>query len=509
MCNCNPADILSLILALPLVSAALMWLGPIGREDQAAINLRVKIQKYTQSVLLLLTLYCLSSYLGTPSPLLSDSTLTLSLIPELGISFALYLSPWNIWFLLLSSIVFCFVAFLTPFFGIYKRSYFSAINVLQLAVIGTLVANDLMLFYVCWELMLIPILVLMGFWGGAGRRQAAMKFVLFTIAGSLFMFAAIAYLGYKNFQLNGGTLSFSWEVLRSITSELSLTEQTLLFFGFMLGLLVKVPAFPLHGWLADSYEQSPYSLNLILAGLVGKLGVYGIMKLVMPLFPAIFLHYAPLLALLATVGIIYGAMLAFAETDLKRFIAYSSFSHVSYCLLALAASGTFKLGNDVSAVTSSWGLASFQIFSHGLIVCGLFVLVAILERQSQHRSINNFGGLASKGPALAVFFMLFMLASIGLPLTSGFVAEFLILLKTAEVFLLLALVAVLAVVFSAAYMLTVYMKIFYGQATSAASVATVSLRSELGIVLVFALALIFLLGIYPQVFLDSFARYVG
>ena len=497
-----------LVLALPLLASALFWLSPLSGEQNA--QRRYYFYQGVQMLLLLLTLGAVLSYLGNSAINQEAAVLSFPLVTDLGISFSMYLSPINIWFLVLSGIIFTCLAFLSEPFGVSSRVYFSALLFLQSAIVGVLTANDLLFFYVSWELMLLPIFILMGLWGGAQRHAAVFKFVLFTVAGSLMMFAGIAFLAWKNYAISGSSMSFAWESIRSLSMKLSAQEQLLLFSLFMAAFLVKVPAFPLHGWIADTYEQASYGLNLVLAGLVGKLGVYGIIQFVMPFFPLVFLDFAPWLAVLALVGILYGAVLAFAEKDLKRILAYSSFSHVSYCLLALVSGNSFLKGSSKfgSELLPGVALANFQIFSHGLIIVGLFVLVFLLERLAGgRRALDDFGGVASSCPSLAVYFMLFTLASIGLPLTSGFVSEFLILLGLAERFSLLVFFAVLGVILSAVYMLTIYMKVFYGEKRNSSDYAVITLKNEIGSVLIFALALIFLLGVAPRIFFDSFLRY--
>jgi NADH-quinone oxidoreductase subunit M len=508
MCNCNPVILMVFVFALPFLASALLWLSPFS--EGKSLQRRYYFYQGVQMLALLLTLGAVLSYLGNSAINQAPAVLSFPLVADLGISFSMYLSPLNVWFLILSAIVFTCLAFLSEPFGISSRVYFSALLFLQAAIVGVLTANDLLFFYVSWELMLLPIFILMGLWGGAQRNAAVFKFVIFTVAGSLLMFAGIAFLAWKNYAVGGASMSFAWESLRSLCLKLPAEEQLLLFSLFMAAFLVKVPAFPLHGWIADTYEQASYGLNLVLAGLVGKLGVYGIIKFVMPFFPLVFLDFTPWLALLALVGILYGAVLAFAERDLKRILAYSSFSHVSYCLLALVSGNSFlkgssKIGSDLIPGVA---LANFQIFSHGLIIVGLFVLVFLLERiAGGRRALEDFGGVATACPSLAVYFMLFMLASIGLPLTSGFVAEFLILLGLAERFSLLVFFAVLGVILSAVYMLTIYMKVFFGEKRGTSEYAVLTLKNEVGSVLIFTLALIFILGVAPRIFFDSFLRF--
>jgi NADH-quinone oxidoreductase subunit M len=260
-----------LVFALPFLATAVLWLSPFAEEGN--IRWRYYFYQGIQLLILLLTLGAGISYLGNNELNQQPAVIKFPLVPDLGISFSMYLSPLNVWFLALAGIVFACLAFLSEPFKITSRVYFSALLFLQAAIVGVLTADDLLFFYASWELMLLPIFILMGLWGGAQRNAAVFKFVLFTVAGSLMMFAGIAFLAWKNYAISGASMSFDWESIRALCVKLTAHEQLLLFSLFMAAFLVKVPAFPLHGWIADTYEQASYGLNLVLAGLVGKLGV--------------------------------------------------------------------------------------------------------------------------------------------------------------------------------------------------------------------------------------------
>ncbi|HOX26236.1 MAG TPA: NADH-quinone oxidoreductase subunit M [Candidatus Krumholzibacteria bacterium] len=318
---------------------------------------------------------------------------------------------------------------------------------LQTAMIGTFLARDMLLFYVFWELMLIPMYFLIGIWGGPRRIYAAVKFFIFTMAGSVFMLVAILYCWFK-----AGTMDLgAWLAL-----DLTPTEQLWLFAAFALAFAIKVPIWPLHTWLPDAHVEAPTAGSVILAGVLLKMGTYGLLRYAMPLFPAAAVTAAPVLAVLGVIGIVFGALVAWVQTDVKKLVAYSSVSHLGFVVL-----GLFSL----TAQGATGGV--FQMLAHGLSTGGLFLLVGILYERRHTRELADFGGLAHGMPAYASVFLITTLASIGLPGLCGFVGEFLILLGTfgssqlphAK---LLVAVAATGVILGAIYMLWMYQKVFLG-----------------------------------------------
>ncbi|MEP6766801.1 MAG: NADH-quinone oxidoreductase subunit M, partial [Gemmatimonadaceae bacterium] len=350
------------------------------------------------------------------------------------------------------------------------------------------------LFYVFWELMLIPMFIMIGIWGGARRIYATIKFVLYTAFGSILMLAAMIFLVYSLKQSSGIT-SFAFSDL--YTSRLPMHAQSLLLLGFGLSFAIKVPMVPLHTWLPDAHVEAPTPGSVILAGVMLKMGTYGFMKLGFPLFPDATQLYTPFLLTLSVISIVYGACLALVQNDIKKIIAYSSISHLGYVMLGL-------LSADIIGVQG----AMVQMISHGLVAAGLFLLVGMIYERCHTRELGAYGGLAKIIPVYSVFFMIFTLASVGLPTTSGFTGEFLVLLgafKSAwslhlagsSYQLVLASVAVTGVILGALYMLRFALGFLFGAERAPHQPFTDLTgreRTILGIIVIS----IFALGLFPD-----------
>lgn len=299
------------------------------------------------------------------------------------------------------------------------KEYMIALLVLETGMLGALVALDVFLFYVFWELMLIPMYLIIGVWGGPRRRYAAVKFFLYTMVGSVLMLIAIMYVYLKGAQL-GGVNDFSIERAWEIGQSLSPTEQGWLFAAFFLAFAIKVPLFPVHTWLPDAHVEAPTAGSVILAGVLLKLGTFGIVRYAMPMFPQALFAFAPWIAILSIIGIIYGALMAIVQKDVKSLVAYSSISHLGFVVLGLVALSPQGITGGV-----------FQMLAHGISTGGLFLAIGILYEQRHKRGIDDYGGVASKLPVFSTFFVIIVLASVGLPGLCGFVGEYLILFGTA------------------------------------------------------------------------------
>ncbi|MBI4577694.1 MAG: NADH-quinone oxidoreductase subunit M [Planctomycetes bacterium] len=326
------------------------------------------------------------------------------------------------------------------------KEFHVALLVLETAMLGVFVARDLLLFYVFWEAMLIPMYLLIGVWGGPGRFYAALKFFVYTLAGSVCMLVGIVYLYVAK-----GSVGFDLGQLAS-GAALGPSEERWLYWAFALAFMVKVPLFPFHTWLPDAHVEAPTAGSVLLAGVLLKMGAYGFLRLALPLFPTAFWCFAPLVAALAIVGVIYGALMALAQEDLKRLIAYSSVSHLGFVMLGIAS------GDPLAA---SGGV--YQMLNHGVSTGALFLLVGVLYERRHTRLLGDFGGLAAGMPRLATAFLLIALSSIGLPGLNGFAGEFLVLLGTFQVRPLWAATAGLGVVLGAVYMLRCYQRVFHGE----------------------------------------------
>ncbi len=373
----------------------------------------------------------------------------LAWIPQLGISYSLGIDGISLLLVLLTTVL-TPVALLFSLSHVEKevRGFSLAFLLLETGMLGSLVALDLALFYVFWEVMLVPMYFIIGIWGGPRRIYASMKFFLFTMAGSLLMFLAILFLAIRH-HVATGVWSFALEDLYRLT--FSGRTETLLFLAFALAFAIKVPVFPLHTWLPDAHTEAPTAGSIILAGVLLKLGVYGYLRFALPLFPDAAMRYAPWLGVLGVVGVIYGALVAYAQHDMKRLVAYSSVSHLGLVVIGVGAFTTMSLSGSI-----------LQMINHGLSTGALFLLVGCLYERRHTRELDAYGGVAGVVPVTATLFVIATLSSIGLPGLNGFVGEFTILLGTwMSPHRWWAAAATTGVVLSAIYMLTVVQRVFW------------------------------------------------
>jgi NADH-quinone oxidoreductase subunit M len=374
---------------------------------------------------------------------------TVAWIPSLGISYAIGIDGISLVLVLLTAIL-TPVSLLFSMTHVEKqvRAYSIAFLLLETGMLGSLVALDLALFYVFWEVMLVPMYFIIGIWGGTRRIYAAMKFFLFTMAGSLLMFLAILYVAIRYHSV---TQQWSFLLADLTTLDFPRTTQTLLFIAFALAFAIKVPVFPLHTWLPDAHTEAPTAGSIILAGVLLKLGVYGYLRFALPLFPDSAIRYAPWLGALGIIGVIYGAFVAYAQKDMKRLVAYSSVSHLGLVVVGI---GTFT----ATALSGS----VLQMVNHGLSTGALFLLVGVLYERRHTREIEAYGGIAGVVPVTTALFLIATFSSIGLPGLNGFVGEFLILLGTwTSPHRWWAIAAATGVVLSAIYMLTLVQRVFW------------------------------------------------
>ncbi len=410
-------------------------------------------------------------------------------IPSLGISYKVGVDGLSVFLVLLVTFTMP-IAVLSSFRAIGERvkEFHICLLLLETAMIGAFVSLDLFLFYVFWELMLIPMYFLIGLWGGENKIYATVKFFIYTMLGSLLMLVAILVLVYTHKQ-QSGVLTF--ELSRLYGVQLSDTTQWLLFLAFAVSFAIKVPMFPFHTWLPDAHVEAPTAGSVILAGVLLKMGGYGFLRFAMPLFPAAAMKAVPYIAALAIIGIIYGALVAMVQKDVKKLVAYSSVSHLGFVML-----GLFML--NTQAVQG----AIYQMLNHGISTGALFLLVGVIYERRHTRLIDEFGGLARVMPVYAVIFMIVTLSSIGLPLTNGFIGEFLILLGTFRENVFYAVLAGSGVVLGAIYMLWMLQRVFFGPIKHAANEALRDLSLREIVVFVPLVALIVFMGVYPKPFLS-------
>jgi NADH-quinone oxidoreductase subunit M len=368
------------------------------------------------------------------------------------------------------------------------RAFSAAMLVLTTGVLGSLLAYDLFVFYVFWEVMLVPMYLVIGVWGGERRIYAAIKFFLFTMAGSLLMLVGILWLGWTFKTVNGGAWSFAYEDLLRL--DLPLGSQIWLFAAFALAFLIKVPVFPLHTWLPDAHVEAPTGGSVILAGILLKLGTYGFLRFAMPLFPQASRVAVPLLVALALIGIIYGALVSWVQVDFKKLVAYSSIAHLGFVMLGL-----------IAADLVAWQGALLQMVNHGLSTGALFLLVGMLYDRRHTKQFADFGGLAKVMPLFAFFLVFSTLASAGLPALNGFAGEFLILAGSYRALGWPAAVATFGVVLAAVYLLKMIQLTLWGPLTRDENRGLSDLSAREVVALVPLCLLMLAIGVAPNFFL--------
>lgn len=419
-------------------------------------------------------------------------------IPSFGISFHVGVDGISLFLILLTTFL-SPLAVLCSWTAIQTRakSYYFLMLMLETGMIGVFVALDLILFYVFWEAMLIPMIFLIGIWGGENRIYAAIKFFLYTMAGSVLMLVAIISL----YLYNGGT-SFSFlEILHRLQNGqlyLNPQQQFWLFLAFFLAFAIKVPLFPLHTWLPDAHVEAPTAGSVLLAGVLLKMGTYGMMRFCLPLFPSTSVQLAPYISALAVIGIIYGALVAMVQPDIKKLVAYSSVSHLGFVVL-----GIFSL--NLQGMEG----ALYQMLNHGVSTGALFLLVGMIYERRHTRQIGQMGGLATPMPVYAAMFLMITLSSIGLPLMNGFVGEFLILLGAYHWNPTYAVLAATGVIFSAVYMLWMYQRVFLGEVVHEQNRILPDLNLREKIILVPLIIAALWMGIYSGPFLKRMENSVS
>jgi len=409
-------------------------------------------------------------------------------IPDFGVEYRLGIDGVSLFLVLLTT-------FLTPIVvlscwgDVHKRvkEFFVLFLLLETGMLGAFVALDLFLFYVFWELMLVPMYFLIGVWGGQRRVYAAIKFVLYTLFGSLPMLVAILYCAFR-VKAATGAIGFGYDQFLALA--LSPVEQRWLFAAFALAFAVKVPLFPLHTWLPDAHVEAPTGGSVILAGVLLKMGTYGLLRFAMPLFPAATHEAAPLMVGLAVAGIVYGALVATVQPDLKKLVAYSSVSHLGFCVLGL-------FGLNGTAVAGS----VYQMLNHGLSTGALFLLVGMIYERRHTRLIAEFGGLWAQMPLYAALFLVAMLASVGLPGLNGFVGEFLILAGAFPRWPWATAVATSGVVLGALYLLWMFQRVMFGPLANPENAKLSDLSGREVLVLGPVLAMCVVMGLFPAAFL--------
>jgi len=404
-------------------------------------------------------------------------------ITSLGVNFEFGLDGIGLLLALLVSFVLPLIL-LSSFSTDYESTgnFYGLILIMQSALFGVFGSLDGLLFYIFWELALVPIYFICLAWGGENRIKITLKFFIYTLASSLFMLVAIIFLYTLTPQPHAFSLS---EIYQLVLTE---DQQFWIFLAFMLAFAVKIPIFPFHTWQPDTYTVAPFPGSMLLSALMPKMGLFGVLRFVIPLCPIAIKDYGMIVIILAVTGLLYGALIAIKQNELKRLIAFSSLSHVG-----LMAAALFVL--DSRAISGS----VFQMLSHGINVIGMFFIADIISLRMKTTKIESLGGIAKSAPKLAVFFMIIMLANVALPLTNGFVGEFLMLGGLFSYNMIIAGIAGLSIIFGAVYMFWLYQKAIYGVPNELTAQFNDLDSREMMIAVPIVLA-IFLLGLYPGLF---------
>jgi NADH-quinone oxidoreductase subunit M len=409
-------------------------------------------------------------------------------IPRFGINFHLAMDGLTMLMLFLTFFI-GLIAVLVSWKEMQEKSGFFHFNILWIlaGITGVFLSMDLFLFYFFWEVMLIPMYFLIGIWGNEKRINASYKFFLFTQASGLLMFLAILGL----YLVHGSTTGiYTFDYQQLIGTQMSSTMEMLLMLGFLAAFLVKLPVVPFHSWLPDTYTEAPMAGTLILSSVMSKTAAYGLLRFVIPLFPKAVESFAPIGMILGIVGILYGAKLAFAQTDLKRLVAWSSVNHMGFIVLGVFAVNELAYQGVI-----------MQIIAHGVSTGALFVIAGILAERMKTRELTGMGGLWTQVPMLGSVGLIFVMASLGLPGMGNFIAEFLILVGTFKTNVVLASIASVGLIAGTIYAIRIMQKVFFGKQNSVGKMNDLSVRES--IILGAMVIAIFILGLFPRPVLDS------
>lgn len=481
-------NLLNIVIYLPLLGVLFVLLA----KSDSAIKW---VSLFFASATFLLAIPLMLAFDPATSQTAQFLTETDTLLPGADIKYIVGLDG-------LSLLLFMLTAFFGPIVVLsawdsitkHVAGFYSMLLILQTGSLGVFASLDLFVFYVFFELTLIPMYFMIGIWGGKDRLAATIKFFIYTLVGSLIMLVGLIYVGFHagNVLLDG-VFTTDWRLLTSPEYQIGLVEQTWLFFAFAIAFCVKVPLFPFHTWLPSAHTEAPTAGSVVLAAVMLKMGTYGLLRFCLPLFPNASETFAPLLAALAVVGIIYGALVAMVQKDVKKLIAYSSVSHLGFIVLGIFALNTIAVQGAI-----------IQMINHGLSTGALFLIVGMIYDRRHTRQISDFGGLSAVMPVLAVMFLLATLASIGLPGLNGFVGEFLILVGAFNSVTLdniwFTVLAATGVILAAVYMLWMFQRVMFGPINNAENKLLKDLNArEIGLLVPIMIFIVWI-GVRPSDF---------
>lgn len=436
----------------------------------------------------------LSSLCYTDAKFLTYNAVNYIWLKELGTSFYVSLDGAGRILTLLTAVAFPII-FLTTYKNSYKNAgaFFGLMLLTQCGLMGVFVAKDALVFYFFWELALIPVYFLCSRWGGEKRIQATFKFFVYTFLGSLLMLTGIIYVYlHTGPRISEGVVvalhSFSLQAFYSAT--LSAVEQGWLFWLFFIAFAIKMPIFPFHTWQPDAYDQSPTATTMVLSGIMVKMGLFGVIKWLLPIFPLAVPKFANAVMILSVIGIIYASCIAMVQDNLKKLVAYSSIAHIGLMCAAIFAMNELSLQGIM-----------IQMFSHGINIIGLWVVIELIEQQTGVKKMSELGGVAHKAPVLTIMLIIIAFANIALPLTNAFVGEFMMFAGIYQHSIWMAAVAGLSIILAAVYTLNMIQKVFYGNTNhTTEKINDISFAQKLGLALI--VVMIFAFGVYPQPMID-------
>jgi NADH-quinone oxidoreductase subunit M len=456
-----------LLILVPLISGVLLFLL---KDEKAAKNF---------SVVSSLATLAIAVYASTAAQV-NTLNFDAAWLPTLGSRFSISLDGMGKMLTLLTAVSFPLVLVAT-YKNTYKNAaaFYGLMLLTQAGLMGVFIATDALLFYFFWELALIPVYFLSSIWGGEKRIAVTFKFFIYTFIGSLLMLAGILYVYFKS-----PDQSFAIKALYN--AHLAGSEQNILFWLFFIAFAIKMPVFPFHTWQPDAYEQAPTAVTMILSGVMVKMGIFAVVRWLIPLFPQAATNYASVVIVLAIIGMIYASLIAIKQNDIKRLIAYSSIAHIGLMCAAIFAHN--KTGLEGVMI---------QMFNHGINVIGLWIVADTIEQQLGTRKFSELGGLAQKAPSLAILLVVLALANIALPLTNAFVGEFLMFNGLFQYNIWMAAIAGISIILAAIYTLNMIQKVFYGNAAAVTSQATEASPNVRWMLIVLVIAVL-ILGVYPQ-----------
>lgn len=459
-----------ILLTLPILAALVTWFSP--KESAKNFALFFTLAELGAAV------YAYSTHVMDAS---TQAIFAQNWVPSLGIQFKIGMDGISLLMVMLTAYLYPLIV-LSSFRKDIKNAnaFYALMLFMQAGLIGVFVALDGFLFYVAWEAALIPVYFISAIWGGENRIKVTLKFFVYTIFGSLFMLAGIIYLylqtqGFKTFDIGA-----------FYNLNLSGTEQSLLFWAFFLAFAIKMPIFPFHTWQPDTYTEAPTQGTMLLSGIMLKMGIYGVIRWMIPIVPDGVQTWSTLAITLSIIGIVYASIIAIRQTDMKRLIAYSSIAHVG-----LIAAGVFVWNQQ-----SVQG-AIIQMLNHGISVVALFFIIQIIEDRTSTRDIKSLGGIVLKAPVFAICFVIVMMGAVALPLTNGFVGEFLLLMGIYKYNVWAATIAGTTIILGAVYMLRMYQNVMLGESNSITSSFT-DLKGTEKIVLFVSVLVIIVVGVYPS-----------